>query len=193
MKPFDTEQGQVDVETSDRKQFTAEQDDTKQVGADRVHLYCQALNEENSKQSAHVSHDKASSINMRILPNELVPLVYNMPMGNLGDTGFEGIGGLSEQVREIKELGYTDLSGVDRVHAMDVQTVNQGALPYDMASWINVRLSPDELVPPVYNMLMGNSYDIDIKGIDGLSEQVREFKEVGYRNVFRCFVLIRAC
>lgn len=41
---------------------------------------------------------------MRILPVEIDPLVYNMSIEDCGEASFAGIGGLSEQVRELKEV-----------------------------------------------------------------------------------------
>ena len=41
---------------------------------------------------------------MRILPREVDPLVYKMSMEDPGDASFAGIGGLGEQVRELREV-----------------------------------------------------------------------------------------
>ena len=40
---------------------------------------------------------------MRILPREVDPLVYKMSLEEPGGASFAGIGGLSEQVRELRE------------------------------------------------------------------------------------------
>jgi ATP-dependent 26S proteasome regulatory subunit len=40
---------------------------------------------------------------MRLLPREVDPLVYNMTMEDPGGVSFAGIGGLSEQIRELRE------------------------------------------------------------------------------------------
>ena len=42
---------------------------------------------------------------MRYLPREVDPLVYNMSMEDPGDINYSSIGGLSEQVRELREVG----------------------------------------------------------------------------------------
>lgn len=39
-----------------------------------------------------------------ILPREVDPLVYNMSMEDPGNVSFAGIGGLSDQVRELREV-----------------------------------------------------------------------------------------
>jgi hypothetical protein len=41
---------------------------------------------------------------MRILPREVDPLVYNMSTEDPGNISFAGIGGLSEQIRELREV-----------------------------------------------------------------------------------------
>lgn len=41
---------------------------------------------------------------MRILPREVDPLVYNMSLEDPGGASFAGIGGLGEQVRELREV-----------------------------------------------------------------------------------------
>ena len=41
---------------------------------------------------------------MRILPREVDPLVYKMSLEDPGGASFAGIGGLSDQVRELREV-----------------------------------------------------------------------------------------
>lgn len=41
---------------------------------------------------------------MRVLPREVDPLVYKMSLEDPGNASFAGIGGLSEQVRELREV-----------------------------------------------------------------------------------------
>ena len=41
---------------------------------------------------------------MRILPREIDPLVYKMSLEDPGGASFAGIGGLGEQVRELREV-----------------------------------------------------------------------------------------
>jgi 26S proteasome regulatory subunit T4 len=56
------------------------------------------------KQGARVALDMTTLTIMRILPREVDPLVYNMSMEDPGDISFAGIGGLSEQIRELREV-----------------------------------------------------------------------------------------
>jgi 26S proteasome regulatory subunit T4 len=53
---------------------------------------------------ARVSLDMTTLTIMRILPREVDPLVYNMSTENAGNVTFAGIGGLSEQIRELREV-----------------------------------------------------------------------------------------
>jgi 26S proteasome regulatory subunit T4 len=41
---------------------------------------------------------------MRMLPREVDPLVYNMSLEDPGQISFAGIGGLNEQIRELREV-----------------------------------------------------------------------------------------
>jgi 26S proteasome regulatory subunit T4 len=41
---------------------------------------------------------------MRILPREVDPLVYKMSLEDPGGASFAGIGGLGDQVRELREV-----------------------------------------------------------------------------------------
>lgn len=56
------------------------------------------------RQGARVALDMTTLTIMRILPREVDPLVYNMSMEDPGDISFAGIGGLSEQIRELREV-----------------------------------------------------------------------------------------
>ena len=41
----------------------------------------------------------------RYLPREVDPLVYNMSIEDPGDVSYNQIGGLGEQIRELREVG----------------------------------------------------------------------------------------
>jgi 26S proteasome regulatory subunit T4 len=43
---------------------------------------------------------------MRKLPREVDPLVYNMSCEDPGNVSFSNVGGLQEQIREIREVTY---------------------------------------------------------------------------------------
>ncbi|KAF8327204.1 uncharacterized protein EI90DRAFT_3018270 [Cantharellus anzutake] len=56
------------------------------------------------KAGTRVSLDMTTLTIMRILPREVDPLVYNMSLEDPGGASFAGIGGLGEQVRELREM-----------------------------------------------------------------------------------------
>jgi 26S proteasome regulatory subunit T4 len=56
------------------------------------------------KQNARVTLDMTTLTIMRILPTEVDPLVYNMSKEDPGKVSFAGIGGLTEQIRELREV-----------------------------------------------------------------------------------------
>src|SRR5258708_3401690 len=58
------------------------------------------------KAGTRVSLDMTTLTIMRILPREVDPLVYNMSLEDPGGASFAGIGGLGEQVRELREVGH---------------------------------------------------------------------------------------
>lgn len=56
------------------------------------------------KAGVRVSLDMTTLTVMRVLPREVDPMVYNMSTEDPGDVTFAGIGGLTEQVRELREI-----------------------------------------------------------------------------------------
>ena len=56
------------------------------------------------KTGTRVSLDMTTLTIMRILPREVDPLVYKMSLEDPGGASFAGIGGLGEQVRELREV-----------------------------------------------------------------------------------------
>ena len=58
------------------------------------------------KAGTRVSLDMTTLTIMRILPREVDPLVYKMSLEDPGDASFAGIGGLGEQVRELREVRF---------------------------------------------------------------------------------------
>lgn len=56
------------------------------------------------KKGVRVTLDITTLTIMRILPRETDPLVYNMTSFEQGEISFEGIGGLTDQIRELREV-----------------------------------------------------------------------------------------
>ena len=66
--------------------------------------YRPALPAHKLKAGTRVSLDMTTLTIMRILPREVDPMVYKMSLEDPGGASFAGIGGLSEQVRELREV-----------------------------------------------------------------------------------------
>jgi 26S proteasome regulatory subunit T4 len=62
------------------------------------------VDKEQLKQGTRVALDMTTLTIMRILPREVDPLVYNMSTEDPGNISFAGIGGLGEQIRELREV-----------------------------------------------------------------------------------------
>ncbi|TXT13048.1 hypothetical protein VHUM_01449 [Vanrija humicola] len=66
--------------------------------------YRPSLPAEKLKAGVRVSLDMTTLTIMRILPREVDPMVYNMSLEDPGSVSFAGIGGLGDQVRELREV-----------------------------------------------------------------------------------------
>ena len=62
------------------------------------------MDKEKLKQGTRVALDMTTLTIMRMLPREVDPLVYNMSLEDPGQVSFAGIGGLTEQIRELREV-----------------------------------------------------------------------------------------
>lgn len=56
------------------------------------------------KKGVRVTLDITTLTIMRVLPRETDPLVYNMTSFDQGEISFDGIGGLTDQIRELREV-----------------------------------------------------------------------------------------
>jgi len=56
------------------------------------------------RQGVRVALDMTTLTIMRMLPREVDPLVYNMSLEDPGQVSFGGIGGLNDQIRELREV-----------------------------------------------------------------------------------------
>ena len=66
--------------------------------------YRPALPVSKLKAGTRVSLDMTTLTIMRILPREVDPMVYKMSLEDPGGASFAGIGGLGDQVRELREV-----------------------------------------------------------------------------------------
>lgn len=62
------------------------------------------LNKDELKPGTRVTLDMTTHTIMRILPREVDPIVYNMLNEDPGDVPYSSIGGLNEQIRELREV-----------------------------------------------------------------------------------------
>ena len=65
---------------------------------------CIQLDKARLKQGSRVSLDMTTLTIMRQLPREVDPLVFNMSIEDPGDVNYSSVGGLSEQIRELREV-----------------------------------------------------------------------------------------
>lgn len=56
------------------------------------------------RQGTRVALDMTTLTIMRMLPREVDPMVYNMSIEDAGQINFAGIGGLNDQIRELREV-----------------------------------------------------------------------------------------
>ncbi|ORZ24387.1 26S protease regulatory subunit 10B [Absidia repens] len=87
------------------KQIDDERYIVKNTSGPRYVVGCRpSIDKEKLKQGARVALDMTTLTIMRVLPREVDPLVYNMSVEDPGDISFAGIGGLGEQIRELREV-----------------------------------------------------------------------------------------
>ncbi|KAH3670753.1 hypothetical protein OGAPHI_001269 [Ogataea philodendri] len=87
------------------KQLDEERFIVKASSGPRYIVGCRStIKREKLKKGVRVALDMTTLTVMRILPREVDPLVYNMTTFEPGEISFGGIGGLTEQVRELREV-----------------------------------------------------------------------------------------
>ena len=87
------------------KQIDADKYIVKASSGPRYVVGCRTkLDKSKLVQHARVALDITTLTIMRILPREVDPLVYNMTIEDPGDVTFAGIGGLTDQIRELREV-----------------------------------------------------------------------------------------
>lgn len=87
------------------KQLTEEKFIVKATNGPRYVVGCRRqLDKTKLKPGTRVALDMTTLTIMRYLPREVDPLVYNMSVEDPGNVTFNQIGGLSEQVRELREV-----------------------------------------------------------------------------------------
>uniref|UniRef100_A0A0M3HV01 AAA domain-containing protein n=1 Tax=Ascaris lumbricoides TaxID=6252 RepID=A0A0M3HV01_ASCLU len=86
------------------KQLTEEKFIVKATNGPRYVVGCRrSINKEALKQGTRVALDMTTLTIMRQLPREVDPLVYKMSHEDPGNISYSEVGGLSEQIRELRE------------------------------------------------------------------------------------------
>lgn len=87
------------------KQLTEEKFIVKATNGPRYVVGCRRqVDKSKLKPSTRVALDMTTLTIMRYLPREVDPLVYNMSHEDPGDVKYSSIGGLGEQIRELREV-----------------------------------------------------------------------------------------
>ncbi|PIK52501.1 putative 26S protease regulatory subunit 10B [Apostichopus japonicus] len=87
------------------KQLTEEKFIVKATNGPRYVVGCRrGIDKAKLKQGVRVALDMTTLTIMRYLPREVDPLVYNMSHEDPGDVTYSAIGGLSTQIRELREV-----------------------------------------------------------------------------------------
>uniref|UniRef100_A0A914I897 AAA+ ATPase domain-containing protein n=2 Tax=Globodera TaxID=31242 RepID=A0A914I897_GLORO len=87
------------------KQLTEEKFIVKATNGPRYVVGCRrSIDKEKLKQGTRVALDMTTLTIMRQLPREVDPLVYKMSHEDPGNVSYAEIGGLSEQIRELREV-----------------------------------------------------------------------------------------
>merc|ERR1711910_122783 len=87
------------------RQLTEDKFIVKATNGPRYVVGCRRqLEKSKLKPGTRVALDMTTLTIMRYLPREVDPLVYNMSHEDPGDITYAGIGGLSEQIRELREV-----------------------------------------------------------------------------------------
>lgn len=87
------------------KQLTEEKFIVKATNGPRYVVGCRRqLDKSKLKPGTRVALDMTTLTVMRYLPREVDPLVYNMSVEDPGEVSYNQIGGLGEQIRELREV-----------------------------------------------------------------------------------------
>jgi len=87
------------------RQLTEEKFIVKATNGPRYVVGCRRqLEKSKLKPGTRVALDMTTLTIMRYLPREVDPLVYNMSREDPGDVSYSGIGGLGEEIRELREV-----------------------------------------------------------------------------------------
>ncbi|KAK0409626.1 hypothetical protein QR680_004658 [Steinernema hermaphroditum] len=112
------------------KQLTEEKFIVKATNGPRYVVGCRrSINKEALKQGTRVALDMTTLTIMRQLPREVDPLVYKMSHEDPGNISYAEVGGLAEQIRELREVVELPLVNPDLFRRVGI-TPPKGCLLY---------------------------------------------------------------
>ncbi|VDO26545.1 unnamed protein product, partial [Brugia timori] len=112
------------------KQLTEEKFIVKATNGPRYVVGCRrSVNKGALKQGTRVALDMTTLTIMRQLPREVDPLVYKMSHEDPGNISYSEVGGLSEQIRELREVVELPLVNPDLFRRVGI-TPPKGCLLY---------------------------------------------------------------
>lgn len=104
------------------RQLDGERFIVKASSGPRYVVGCRAsVNRDKLKPGTRVSLDMTTLTVMRVLPREVDPMVYNMSTEDPGGASFAGIGGLSDQIRELREVIELPLQNPELFHRVGIK------------------------------------------------------------------------
>jgi 26S proteasome regulatory subunit T4 len=104
------------------KPLSAEKFIVKSTNGPRYLVGCRrALDRELLKTGTRVSLDTTTLTIMRVLPREVDPMIYSMSHEDPGDVSFASIGGLPEQVRQLREVVELPLTNPELFHRVGIK------------------------------------------------------------------------
>ncbi|CAF1232306.1 unnamed protein product [Didymodactylos carnosus] len=112
------------------KQLTEEKFIVKATNGPRYVVGCRRqLNKTKLRAGTRVALDMTTLTIMRYLPREVDPLVYNMSHEDPGNVSYSEVGGLSEQIRELREVVELPLTNPELFERVGI-TPPKGCLLY---------------------------------------------------------------
>uniref|UniRef100_A0A671TVS0 26S proteasome regulatory subunit 10B n=1 Tax=Sparus aurata TaxID=8175 RepID=A0A671TVS0_SPAAU len=131
------------------KQLTEEKFIVKATNGPRYVVGCRRqLDKSQLKPGTRVALDMTTLTIMRYLPREVDPLVYNMSHEDPGSVSYSEIGGLSEQIRELREVIELPLTNPELFQRVGI-IPPKGCLLYGGVHTIYLKLMIQKNIPPL--------------------------------------------
>ena len=132
------------------------------------------------KQGTRVALDMTTLTIMRMLPREVDPLVYNMSLEDPGQINFAGIGGLNEQIRELREVIELPLKNPELFVRVGIKPP-KGVLLYGPPGTGKTLLARAVASSLETNFLKGMYHHLPVCNQDGRLTTTRRSRLLGHR------------